>query len=331
MMYTPCCLITVDGEWIPNAFLNPSMKGLNILSLIHAAIPFTASVIPLKIPSTTLPPHSLILPSKYFFALVKASPISPPMNAAKPPNAAPMASESLLTIPFQSMLTRTSRTFSPTCCQSVFSIATIIVSRMPLTVLLIVCPANDASNDLTAPFMPSDIALPRLFQWKFFAKVFTKPNAVLRPLAMVLPTSFQLVVSRNPLRKVAMLLAILLQVFWIFFHGIFSSAAFSFSPTIEPSSVKSAFFHASLISFARSLNWFVTVVVWNMLLASLSPPIFPAEEPPPEESEDESSSILLIWSNPIMVRLYFSVAFEALSALLALSAKPLDVPLRLFA
>ena len=122
------------------------MKGLNILSLIHAAIPFIASVIPLKIPSTTLPPHSLILPSKYFFALVKASPISPPMNAAKPPNAAPMASESLLTIPFQSMLTRTSLTFSPTCCQSVFSIATIIVSRMPLTVLLIVCPANAASN-----------------------------------------------------------------------------------------------------------------------------------------------------------------------------------------
>ena len=126
-----------------------------MLSLIHAAIPFIASVIPLKMPSTTLPPHSSILPSKYSFALVKASPISPPMNAAKPPNAAPMASESLLTMPFQSMLTRTSRTFSPTCCQSVFSIATMIVSRMPLTVLLMACPASAASKAHNGSLHPS--------------------------------------------------------------------------------------------------------------------------------------------------------------------------------
>lgn len=57
--------MTVDGLWIPKAFLKPSKIGLKTLSTIQLPIPKRASRIPSRIPSTTFPPASLILSSKY--------------------------------------------------------------------------------------------------------------------------------------------------------------------------------------------------------------------------------------------------------------------------
>ena len=180
-------------------------------------------------------------------------------------------------------------------------------SRIPFTTLLIVCPAVAASNVLTAPLIPSEMAFPKLVQWKFCANVFANPIAVFNPCERVLPTSPQSVVSMNPFRNVAMLFAILFEVFLISSHGILCRAALSLRPTIAPTSVKSAFFQESLISFARSLNLLCTAVVSNMLSI---PPRAPASAPPPDPvSEDELSSILLIWSKPNSVRLYFSASF----------------------
>ena len=168
-----------------------------------------------------------------------------------------------------------------------------------------------------APLIPLPIALPRLSQWKFLANVSAMPKAVLIPCARVLPTSFQSTVSRKPFRKVATLFAILLQVFLILSHGILCNAAFSFSPTISPIFVKSASFHACLIKSASPLIFdgisFVSNISDGDKPPDVSAPLLPLS------SELLLSSILLIWSNPRMVRcrsLFAFCAFFADDALL---------------
>ena len=195
-----------------------------------------------------------------------------------------------------------SPTVFPTTLQLVVAIAVFSVLTRPKTVSCTVPLIKFQSRPSRAPLIPSPIAFPRLFQWKFFAKVSTNPKAVFSPLENVLPTNFQSVASMKPFRKVAMLFAILLQVFWILPHGIRSSASLSLLPTMAPSSVKSPDFQESLISFARSLKRLLMAVVWNI---SLTPPSGDVSVPlpvPPDPELSESSFSLLIWSNPRRVR-----------------------------
>ena len=59
IIYPPISIITLLGEAIPNAFLNPSINGLNMWSYIHLPICNIALPIPAKIPSIIFPPCSL--------------------------------------------------------------------------------------------------------------------------------------------------------------------------------------------------------------------------------------------------------------------------------
>ena len=111
-----------------------------------------------------------------------------------------------------------SPTVFPTTLQLVVAIAVFSVLTRPKTVSCTVPLIRFQSRPSRAPLIPSPIAFPRLFQWKFFAKVSTNPKAVFSPLENVLPTNFQSAASIKPFRKVAMLFAILLQVFWILPH-----------------------------------------------------------------------------------------------------------------
>ena len=55
----PTAAMTVDGEWIPNRFLNPSTNGSTMCSLIHPRGSEKNSVIPCVKPSITFLPNSL--------------------------------------------------------------------------------------------------------------------------------------------------------------------------------------------------------------------------------------------------------------------------------
>lgn len=72
-----------------------------------------------------------------------------------------------------------------------------------------------------------------------------------------------------------MLFAIFDAVSRIFPQGILFNAAFSFSPTIDPISVKSAVFHASLIRSAILLNLLSTSTVSNISPGEIPPSSFP--------------------------------------------------------
>ena len=83
--------MTVDGLWIPKAFLKPSKIGLKTLSTIQLPIPKRASRIPSRIPSTTFPPASLILSSKYWYASDAPCAIRFPISLASAPVIDPSA------------------------------------------------------------------------------------------------------------------------------------------------------------------------------------------------------------------------------------------------
>ena len=189
------------------------------------------------------------------------------------------------------------------------------VSVIPVAILRTVSCIRFQSRPPNAPLIPLPIAFPRLSQWKFSAKVFAIPKAVLIPCARVLPTSFQSTVSRKPFRKVATLFAILLQVFLILSHGMLFSAAFSLLPTIAPISVKSAFFQACLIMSAIPLIFEGMLSVSNISEGDKPPDVSAI---PLLLSELLLSSILLIWSKLRMVRFNSSFAFLAFLAELAL-------------
>ena len=163
----PCSAMTVDGLWIPNAFLKPSINGSKICCLIQEPIPFTPSTIPLKIPSTTFPPHSSIFFWKYCFASCTFSLITPPKKAARPPKAAPISSKVRSAIPFQSIAARPSQTFSPSWYQSIPSRAVIPKSSRPFKPSENVSPMPAKSTVWIALFTNSDNALPVPIQSKF--------------------------------------------------------------------------------------------------------------------------------------------------------------------
>ena len=63
-IFFPKGCISLDGEWIPNAFLNPSINGLNMLFLIHIPIFPSALMMPRKSPFIMSPPATSIQPLK---------------------------------------------------------------------------------------------------------------------------------------------------------------------------------------------------------------------------------------------------------------------------
>ena len=62
--YCPIPAMTVDGLWMPNPAFTPFTNGSTTLVLIQVTTPLAASVMPLSMPSHTLPPHSSIFPLK---------------------------------------------------------------------------------------------------------------------------------------------------------------------------------------------------------------------------------------------------------------------------
>nr|UWI02869.1 MAG: hypothetical protein [Bacteriophage sp.] len=97
--------MTVDGEWIPKAFLNPFMNGLKMCALIQVPISLNDCTTPFLKPSQVNFPASVKCFIIYFLASATAFLKIPPINAAKPPNAAPIVSKTLSAIPLQSMFT----------------------------------------------------------------------------------------------------------------------------------------------------------------------------------------------------------------------------------
>ena len=121
-------------------------------------------------------------------------------------------------------------------------------------------------------------------------KVCAIPTPVLIAFPIVLPIlSARPSVPMNPLIKVAMLLAILLQVSCIASQLMLSSPSRILVPTISPISLKSASFHASLTICAK---------LENLLLTSSVPNILPIEPPVPLLPELLSSDCLVISSKP---------------------------------
>ena len=145
-------------------------------------MPTTASLIPLKIPLTTFPPHSSIFFWKYFCAPDTASERSPPKNADNPPNAAPISSKNPSAMPFQSIAAKPSRTFSPIVHQSMPSIAAMPKSKTPLIPSDIVCPKLTKSMVFTALLTKSASAVPAPVQSKLLIAVWKKSRMVLMPL-----------------------------------------------------------------------------------------------------------------------------------------------------
>ena len=159
---------------------------------------------------------------------------------------------------------------------SSLSRAASIASPIPLPRSRAVFSRRPQSIPSIAPFTRSLTAYPRLSQWKFLINSSAPATAALIAFAMVLPILVNSPgVSRKPLRNVAMLLAILWRADLILPHGILSRASLSLSPTIRPTSVKSALAHAFFIMsarFPRSLS---------IGTSSNPPPVSAAPPPPP--------------------------------------------------
>ena len=144
MIKPPCSSITVDGDAIPNAFLNPSINGLKMLSTIQVPIFLRPSQIPFSSPSIVNCPSSKAVSFHHSTTPFHASSMSPSRNAARPPSAAPMPSDRADMMPDQSIFLMQVATFLPSCRQSTSS-----------TNLLI---------DVSAPFNDSPIVFPSVAQ-----------------------------------------------------------------------------------------------------------------------------------------------------------------------
>ena len=189
--YWPISAITVDGLCMPKALLNASMKGWKILVFIQVPTAFIASMTPLKIPSTTFPPHSSILSWKYSFAATTPSDINPPMMAPIPPNAAPITAKSLLATVAQSICSRAVATPSPNAHQSVSVINVTRAFKIPITISLMAVPAPAQSKvwknvlRLVASWVPNSI------QSNVVANSPNRAKAALSPAAKRYPSCAQ--------------------------------------------------------------------------------------------------------------------------------------------
>ena len=170
----PISSMTFDGLAIPNAFLNPSIKGWKICSYIHCPIFFIPSHMPSSSPDIVNCPSSKATSFHHSTTLLHASSINPQRKAARPPKAAPMPSASRSAIPVQSIEPMKSATLFPNSCQLVFSRNDIMLSK--------------------SPFISSPSCAPFPIQSKSVIKVFTlvascKPNSDQSKVVAMFPST----------------------------------------------------------------------------------------------------------------------------------------------